>query len=346
MAIGKFVFGKDRKKSHSFDRAENLSKVHGDLKDLLWFADGSHRNSISTSESDCVSVGTLRMTVDIDHSADPSVIYSSLPVGKLPETSSEMKTAGMPAKWTSYQAMTPKQRAVYWILLEDPYRLFFPMGYLSTLYAGLERHMMAGEYEKAIKAVINLRYVQSDQQFQNASANAIMMTCLQRRRPDLMLLFQESMDTDHSYSFSEELYILTMYGLGMGFTAVDAMRLAGTFGIGDTSSIDYYFPIFERFMTENIRKEFGTDSIPLDEFFENQDLTAMEQETTEIYIGPESRIGKYKIPRMSRCETFRKKVFELLKKSEQDVKDDMKRLEDAGILLNAEQQMKLQRRKS
>ena len=157
------VFGKktEKEKEPAFRRGETLDKVHGDLRKTLWFLDGANKNFDGKEYSDTIQAGEIAFPLTISGERELSAISVQLPVGALPATAREMESHVKPVKGTGYDQMTPQQRGDFWVMLEDPYRLYLPSGYISVLASGLERHMFCGNFEEAFHVLLELRNTQT-----------------------------------------------------------------------------------------------------------------------------------------------------------------------------------------
>lgn len=316
-----------------FDRAETLEKVHPELVDILWLSDGPHRNFDGKTVSDVIHAGTVEIPVSVSGESERSLISGMWKVGTLPETSKEQEALPKPAKGVSYEALTPEQKGAYWVLLEEPYRLYYDAGYIDILASGLDRHMFCGNYEKAHRAFMNLRTAQTERDFSARSANIIILMALYHKRPDLLLEFQDSMDVDHTYRYSADMNVLAMYGLDMGMQARDMMRMAKEFGMTDNRYAMYYYPHFLRYLTENIKSQYGTDTLPLKKILDESAIEEAPTVSVPVFTNPSFSQKELKIPALTKEPVLRKTVYDLLMKTEQDVKDDIQDLRDRGLLL-------------
>lgn len=316
-----------------FVRADTLEKVHPELIDTLWLADGTHRNFDGKTVSDVIVAGPVEIPVSVSGDSEIGLISGKWKVGKLPETSKEQEALPKPPKGSSYESLTPDQKGLFWILLEEPYRLYYDANYVAILASALDRHMFCGNYEKAHRVYMNLRSAQTERDFAARSANIIILMAMYHQRPDLLLEFQDSMDVDHTYRYSADMNVLAMYGLDMGLQARDMMRMAKEFGMVDNRYAMYYYPHFLRYLTENIRIQFGSDSLPLKKILDETDIQNVPEVTVPVFMNPSFSQKDLVIPALTREPVLRKTVYDLLMKTEQNVKDDIQDLRDRGLLL-------------
>lgn len=329
------LFSKKTKNEETtlFHRADTLEMVHPEVTDLLWLADGAHKNFEGKTVSDVIRAGSVEIPVSVSGEMEPSLISVKLKVGTLPESSREQDKVPNPPKNSSYESLTPDQRGVFWTLLEEPYRLYYHANYISILSSGLERHMFCGNYEKAHRAFMNLRATQTERDFSTRSANIIILMALYHNRPDLLLEWQDSLDVDHTYHYSADINVLAMYGLEMGLQARDMMRMAKEFGMVDNRYAMYYYPHFLRYLTENIRAQFGTETLPMSEILTKEKIGAAPKVSVPVFTNSCFAQADLTIPALTKEPELRKTVYDLLMKTEQDVKSDIQDLRDRGLLL-------------
>ena len=329
------VFGKktEKEKEPAFRRGETLDKVHGDLRKTLWFLDGANKNFDGKEYSDTIQAGEIAFPLTISGERELSAISVQLPVGALPATAREMESHVKPVKGTGYDQMTPQQRGDFWVMLEDPYRLYLPSGYISVLASGLERHMFCGNFEEAFHVLLELRNTQTDREFSLRSSNALLLMAMYHNRPDLILEFQDSLDVDHSYALSEEMYLLSMYGTGMDLQARDIMRIAKSFGIQDTRYAMNYVPHFDRYLRENMQEQFGRDTLPLKEFLDQADIVSLRTRKVPVFFNSSMSEQDLFLPMLYTEPALASTVRELYKKAEDSVKHDLRHMKEMGLLL-------------
>lgn len=316
-----------------FRRGETLEKVHGDLRKTLWFLDGTNKNFDGKDYSDTIQAGSISILLTVSGEREISGISVKLPVGTLAATSREMDAHVKPLKGTGYDQMTPEQRGDFWVMLEDPYRLYLPSSYISVLAAGLERHMFCGNFDEAFHVLLELRNTQTDREFSLRSSNALLLMAMYHNRPDLILMFQDSLDVDHSYALSEEMYLLSMYGTGMELQARDIMRIAKSFGIQDTRYAMNYVPHFDRYLRENMKEQFGHETLPLKEFLDHADLDKLRTRKVPVFFNSSMSMQDLQLPMLTTEPVLASTVRDLYKKAEDMVKHDLHHMKEMGLLL-------------
>ena len=146
-------------------------------------------------------------------------------------------------------------------------------------------------------------------------------------------MFQDSLDVDHSYALSEEMYLLSMYGTGMELQARDIMRIAKSFGIQDTRYAMNYVPHFDRYLRENMKEQFGHETLPLKEFLDHADLDKLRTRKVPVFFNSSMSMQDLQLPMLTTEPVLASTVRDLYKKAEDMVKHDLHHMKEMGLLL-------------
>ncbi len=211
----------------AFGGYANNFVVHGDIVDLIWVADGPRRNYINTpTKSEFVNVRGFSINVSFMEQEEPSAIHTTMPIAQI----QNLYGIERPPYYPTYVGLTSEQKAVYWNLLYNPYNPQIDIGFVFILYYGLERHLLCGNYEKAIDVILKLRDVHKNNSFQSYSADAIILTSLIRNRPDILEKFLNSLDKSYELNFSDNMLLLCKFLLNVPLKAYEIMNSAKAFG--------------------------------------------------------------------------------------------------------------------
>ena len=195
------------------EKSKPMLKVHPDIQNLLWIADGENKNYVPTvANKSSFTVNGLTFTVSFSSTEEPSLIYMKLPISDI------NGNIERPPYFPTYRELTPEQRGMYWKLLANPYDNSIDIGYVFILYYGLERYLMTDKYEETIDLILKLRDVHQNKSFQSYTANAVILTCLQRQRADIVQKFMNSLDKEYEFNFSSNLFLLCKFSLGLDLT--------------------------------------------------------------------------------------------------------------------------------
>ena len=104
--------------------------------------------------------------------------------------------------YPSYSNISPAQRGVYLKFLENPYDNEYEIGYVFMLFYGLERHLLYGDKEQAIKVIHKLREIHKNSSFLLYSFNAMLF--YYARSKDIVALLEyeyENLDLNNMIYF-------------------------------------------------------------------------------------------------------------------------------------------------
>lgn len=306
-----------------------ILSIHPDIRDLLWIGDGKYKNYIPTPlKRNTISSNGISFTVSFSEEDEPSLIFLRLPISNTTEA------VERPPYYPTYKGLSPKQRGVYWRLLANPYDSTIDIGYVFILYYGLERYLLTDKYEEAINVIIKLRDVHTNKSFQMYTANAIILTCLTKQRADIVQYFMDSLDKEHEFNFSSNLFLLCKYALGLPLTASDVMRMAKSFDFTKNNYIKKYPDMFLKMLSLNIIEKYKEDTIPWDKLISNTEFRKLPTEETPIFANVS--IWDKTIQVVSLLASFRlkKTIYDLLDKTHEDIKQRLSEMKREGITVS------------
>jgi hypothetical protein len=200
--------------------------IHEDLRNLVWVGDGKFKNYSQKQNSESsYDLDGFRISISFMNQEEPSLIYTQQPVTQ----PREIAGIERPPYFPTYSGLTPEQKWVYLKLLSNPYDTSIDIGFVFILYYGLERHLLSGNFEEAFEVILKLRDVHTNKSFQSYSANALVLTCMLHERGDLISKFIESLDKEHEFTFSDNLFLICYYSFDLPLLPKDIMRMAKTF---------------------------------------------------------------------------------------------------------------------
>ncbi len=165
--------------------------------------------------------------------AEPSAIWTKLPV----EKNNLLETE--PIYYPKYSKLSPKNRYQYLMWLCDVTR-DTNLSYVFLYYYGLERHLLAGNFELAFKEIIRLLRYHDRGTFRRYAETALIVSSLYRKRFDLI---QENIFLYDGVS-NEEL-IIRKY-MGIDLTAEDLMKLIPSVGLSNRRYFKLYPKKFKK----------------------------------------------------------------------------------------------------
>jgi hypothetical protein len=191
--------------------------------------------------------------------AEPSTIYRDLPVSN---DEVQIQRIAKLDYFPSYKQMSPSQRSLYLTWLGD---VAAPVetGYVFVYFYGLERHLVYGKFDEAVKEIMLLRQHHDNGSFQSYSAAAVVHACLLRRRLDVLqeLYLNQNLD----YFGNSVLLILHHQNLDLmpDILLKLAMNLRGV----NRKYLREVPDLYEISLRTELIEKFDKESYPFAEFF-------------------------------------------------------------------------------
>lgn len=312
----------------SLDVLNDTLKIHPGIRDLLWIADGPGKNYIPSREQNIYEYEGFRITVSLGTDTEPSLMSTKQPITIV----NDISTVEKPPYFPTYAQLSSEQRGVYWKLLENPYNPTFDIGFVFILYYGLERHLLDGKFEKAFDVILKLRDVHRNGSFQSYSACALILTSLFRQRADLAMKFFGSLDKEHELNFSNDLYLLCKFGLGIPLTCKDMMRLAKTFEFTNTNYIKKYPQLFEDNLQKRLLEKYDTDAIDMKRFVSEIDWRKLKKQPIPMFANISIPNRYIEVPMISDSFKLKKVVYDMLEAAHEATKSQLAQMRKAGTV--------------
>lgn len=304
----------------SSDSKELIKKgptLHEDLKGLIWIADGPNKNySLSSSKSENIDVGSIRISISFLGQEEPSLIYTTQEIKKPSDESSVER----PSYYPTYSSLTPEQKWIYLNLLTNPYDTSINIGYVFIIYYGLEHHLLKGNYEKAFRTILKLRDTHKNGSFQSYSANALILSALLHQRGDLVVEFIDSLDKEYEFNFSDNLLLLCYYSFDKPLIADDIVRMAKSFGFTNTNYIKKYPDIFKDQLKTLLLKKYGTDGIILKSIITDSELAKIRSTKGRIFANMSLLNEEIPVPQFINNAALKKEIYHLLETTHNNIK--------------------------
>lgn len=319
-------------KANQLSDSKRYFSVHSDIKNLIWIENGPKRNfnSINKNEEAFQFPGfTIKVSMN-----EPSLIDMNQEVKK-PRKVEEVPT---PPYYPSYKELSPEQKYLYWQFLSNPYQPIVDISYVFILYYGLERHLFVHDFEEAIKVVIKLREVHKNKSFQFYSGNAIVLSCILHQRVDIMQVFIQSLDHDFKRSFSDNLYLLSLYSFDKPILAEDIVRLSKTFGFTNVNYIKGYPELFKQTLEKLINEKYSTSEIMLKKFIPK--IQSLPNDETKLFANTSLSEESVKVPNLVSSNKLKHIMHDLLIETHESVKKQLAQMRKNKIVLKRKDQVK------
>lgn len=318
-----------RIKSHSVV-SKNTQKVHAhsELINLLWYANGPQKNYTSNQKGETFQFESGTITLSFSTDTEPSLIDIHKPVRPV-DISEDIER---PPYYPTYDCLSPKQRGAYWSFLANPFNGESNIGFVFLFYYGLERHLLCGNFEDAYNVIIKLRDVYANKSFQSYSGNALVLSCIYHKRPDMMLKFIRSLDKEYELNFSDNLFLLSTAAFNLPINSKDVMRLAKSFEFEKNNYISKYPELFEEKLDEAFAEQYGKNSVEIREIISDKDLKKIKSDNVSIFANVSLHETRIDIPRLVDSFKLKKEMYDILNRTHEAVKVELAKLRKAGNL--------------
>ncbi|MBO6793016.1 MAG: TerB N-terminal domain-containing protein [Balneolaceae bacterium] len=290
--------------------------VHPEIRDLLWIGEGYFKNySQEANNKTEFEIDGILFTISFYGSEEPSLIYPSQRV-----TKSNITQVERPPYYPTYSGLSPAQKWVYANLLSNPYNPEINIGFVFILYYGLERHLLLGNFEQAFEVILKLRDVHSNSSFQSYSAKALILSCILHKRPDLILRFIDSLDKDHEFNFSDNLFLLCCYSFNIPIPPFQLMKMSKSFDHSNQNYIKKEPELFVAKIEENLKREYGTKELILKDLLESKGLQSIKTKKELMFANVSIRDQEIPVPQIITEKSLKSAVHQILKSAHEDVK--------------------------
>ncbi len=304
--------------------------LHPDLEGLIWIGDGKNKNfSLEENRKNNIEIDGIRISVSFTGEQEPSLFFTNQEVVKPTDRS----IVPRPPYFPTYTGLSPEQKWVYLDLLSNPYQADVDIGFVFVLYYGLERHLLQGEFERAYNLILKLRDIYKNKSFQRYSADALILTALFHKRGEMIVEFLKSLDKEHEYVFSDNLFLLCYYSFNIPLSAADIMRMAKTFEFTNMNYIKKYPDIFILNVRTTLMETYNDDKIYLEKIITKTELNKLKYENVLIFANTSIRDQNIAVPKISDVFKLKKEMNTILEKAHEKTKEAIAESRKKGIMI-------------
>ena len=285
--------------------------LHSDLEGLLWFADGEYQNIDLKENRQTIRRNGMTFYFYDYMKEEPSLIFTKMPI-VIPD---DIRDIPRPQYFPRYSELIPEQKGVYAELLKNPYNTDIDIGYVFILYYGLERHLLYGNWQKAVDVIKKLRKVHKNDSFQAYSAYALIYTAFYRNIPELAEELIKNLDSLAPYS---RLFFSFLFDIP--FSAKSIINMCTTFGFKNKNYIKKFPELFEKTLAEKIREKTGKDYVKIAEHISMSEVEELEQHKIPAFANLSLRLTTITIPYLYENEKLRLFFYNLLADTHETVK--------------------------
>jgi len=283
--------------SHSNASSKSSFAISNDILDMLWFKNGPFANY--TPKKSTFNLGDT--SISIDYQEEPSLIDITKPI----DPSGGLLTGAGIGHFPSYAKLTPQQRYTYLNWLTDITKMI-NIGYVFLFYYGLERHLLFGNMEKAIKIISLLRKHHHNIPFFVYSADASFLAIVKNNRLDLLKYI------DFSKS-SASIRLFLRASTSRQLAADDIINACHLFGFDDTKYINSQYTLFKSTLEQKLEDAFACKYYPVTSEDINAITSTFAAAISNYSLMPEERF--FKLPDLSSSPALRSKIGKILEKT-------------------------------
>ena len=294
---------------------QNLSAftIPQDVLSLLWFADGPLKNYDADQEGSFLDDPELgmRFTFRMSEDEEPSAIFTR----ELIQEPQNVMFVDTPRYYPSYRQLEPEQRWVYikWLAnIDAP----IDIGYVFLFYYGVERHLLEGNYEEALKTIRRLMEHHPHSNFPIYAIDAALGGALYHQRESDMRDILETINTERMM-ISSPLYHYIKFFLNIPLTSTDIIAASSVVGFYNSRYVKSEYELFEATLDEKIESEYKTTS----SMWDFVDINKCPVADVEFTANRSIKTRRISIPRIISEKTIlSKKLRKALEETHEEVK--------------------------
>lgn len=252
--------------------------IHKDIESFVWVEKSSNYLFLAARDNDIIY-----FDLDVAANYNPDFVK---PLGYYP----------------SYSKMSIHQRAQYLRFLADPFGCIYDIGYIFTFYYGLERHLCSGDITGAFNIIMRFKSMYDNKSFQTYSNIALALTCLKKRKYDLIEQLIEFIRASEKPCLPIDIYIMLLIGVNKNFTAIDLFTYRTDFGYKKYKYTKNNPGEFILTLEEGIEIATGSPRLSPDDL--RSFVEGVERQNKKVYANPRLDEVKAEIPQIHKHEIF------------------------------------------
>lgn len=204
--------------------------------------------------------------------------------------------------YPSYSTMSIHQRTQYLRFLGDPFGAMYDIGYIFVFYYGLERHLCSGDITGAFNIIMRFKSMYDNKSFQTYSNTALALTCLKKRKYDLIEQLIDFIRGREKPYLPIDIYLMLLIGVNKPFTAIDLFTYRADFGYKKYKYTKNNPEEFILTLEEGMEIAIGVPRLSPDDL--RSFVEGVERQTKRVYANPKLDDVKAEIPQIHRHEIF------------------------------------------
>lgn len=327
MGFFDFLKGKSKEKNESVENAckdivpsFEMPRIPEVIRNLLWIAEGKYKNYTPDITKNILFKNELFTIESSIFTAEPSAIFTKLPVNPKSECNPEDSIGYFP----TYGGLSPDQRWVYLQWLCD-IRKPVDIGYVFIFYYGLERHLVYGRFQEAVNTILLLKQYHKNNSFQSYSSNALIMSAIIHKDKDLLIKILDNIE-DKSYHGNSLL--IAKYLMKLDLTAKEIISLSSRAGFKNNRYIKNYPDLFEKKISYLLSSVFEKNALP---FINLETTFDLKEEIVFANISFPHEIRSPALPSITDNEVFKKSIYDIVSSAHELLKTDLSEMKKMGI---------------
>lgn len=267
---------------------------------------------------------------------EPSIVFTSAKIKKAQDISKIEKLPYYPcyvatSSEQGHLELTPEQRWGYLQFLTNPYQTNIDIGYVFLLYYGLERHLLEGDFDRAMSVILKLRKVHKNQSFQKYTGNAIVLASLLKEHGEYAKDFFYSLNQDNEfeYIFSHNLFLLGAYSFDIPLTVKDIVRMARTFEFRKRTYIKKYYDMFLKNLDLLLTDKTGKNTVNLKDYITPHEIKRLPVVDNNIFANYSIDV-KIPVPQVQDCFKLKRDMNVFLEATHELTKQELAQLRKQG----------------
>ena len=290
-----------------------LIHIHEDIAGLIWYADSRLKNIDPYDSVKRVEKNNCEYSFFVSGMEEPSMIFTKHPI----EFTDDFSKVPKPDYYPTYHGLEPLQKGIYIRYLENPYRQDVEICYTFLLYYGLERHLLVGDWQQALKVIFKLREVHKNKSFQNYSARALVLYAILKGQGEIALATISTLG-DNFLPVTE--YFLCASSFNLHITSREIMYYAEWFGFHNTRYIKMQKDLFSKTLSGLIYIQYGRDYLLVSDILTDKDIQNMPTLKLKVFANTSLSDTRIEAPQMSEDYKLRKFMCDLLLETHDNVK--------------------------
>ncbi len=290
---------------------QSIQHIPNNIIRLLWFLNGPFQNyKPETVTLDFDFGNGIYHTQFRTGAIEPSAIDLRLPIASASEYQPKL------GYYPSYEQLSPEGRLTYLNWLKNITEAI-DIGYVFIFYYGLERHLLFGDSQSALKVICTLREYHTNHSFLAYSADAILIYALIYNRPDVLGLIDMTQASIETRLFASAIVFHYL-------TAEDIIAAHRKFLFDNNRYIKGNYELFLSTLKDILMEKYGVHNYPILKDYIQQTKVTFPLVLANYSLLPEQRF--LSLLDIGSSPHVQKELYSILKETHESVKIKLREL--------------------